>query len=42
MAAAREAEATELRRLRLKMGLALVVLYFGFVLLYALVRLTPG
>lgn len=42
VAAAREAEATELRRLRLKMGLWLVVLYFGFVVLYALVRLSPG
>lgn len=37
--AAREAEAADLRRLRLRMGLALVCLYFGFVVLYALVRL---
>jgi hypothetical protein len=36
---ARAAESADLRRLRLRMALALVCLYFGFVVLYALVRL---
>lgn len=34
---AREAESAELRRLRLKLTLLLVSVYFGFVVLYALV-----
>lgn len=34
---ARAAEAAELRRLRLKMAMLVVGLYFGFVVLYALV-----
>ncbi len=41
-AAAREAERADLRRFRLRVGIALVCLYFGFVVLYALVRLPPG
>lgn len=40
--AAREAEAADLRRFRLRVGIALVCLYFGFVVLYALVRLPAG
>lgn len=35
--AAREAEAAELQRLRLRMLMALVLCYFGFLLLYATV-----
>lgn len=35
--AAREAEAEELRRLRIRMLIALVACYFGFLLLYAVV-----
>lgn len=37
VADARAAEAADLRRLRLKMAMLLVGLYFGFVVLYALV-----
>lgn len=42
VADARAAEAADLRRLRLKMAILLVGLYFGFVVLYALVSSGGG
>lgn len=39
---ARQAERAELRRLRLRMTLLLVCFYFGFVVVYGLVRVLGG